>query len=278
MADDLTLSEHLLKLIAVKSEQKLENLLQLLWQTRKTGLSNSRKSSIHSLFNLPSLRDLDPILACLRSLIRNYVHKNLEGDEASKLLPADLPLELQSMLLVLLRKHRSRWKDELSLDSHASGWIRSSHQVNVGLSAPILPCSSSAVSGLLSSLQVDPAPHFNSPNIGGPTPIAERNVACFPHFTLQNDVGPTEIQGVLPRVKSMTWTVENKGAIPTNRVAIITLKLHDYTKSPLNEMEVKFQLTRDTLEAVLRSMAYISEQLSQFVRSSSKPLRKKQRQ
>lgn len=30
-------------------------------------------------------------------------------------------------------------------------------------------------------------------------------------------------------------------------------------------MEVKFQLTRDTLEAVLRSMAYISEQLSQFV-------------
>lgn len=30
-------------------------------------------------------------------------------------------------------------------------------------------------------------------------------------------------------------------------------------------MEVKFQLTRDTLEAVLRSIAYISEQLSQFV-------------
>lgn len=68
MADDLTLSEHLHKLIGVKSEQKLDNLLQLLWQTRKTGLSNSQKSSIHSLFNLPSLRDLDPVRYCSLSL------------------------------------------------------------------------------------------------------------------------------------------------------------------------------------------------------------------
>lgn len=77
---------------------------------------------------------------------------------------------------------------------HQSGWTRSSHQVNVGLSAPLLPCSSSAVSGSFLSLQVDPVPHFNSPNIGGPTPTAERNVACSRHFTLQNDVGLTETQ------------------------------------------------------------------------------------
>ncbi|KAL0404695.1 UNVERIFIED_CONTAM: protein FAR1-RELATED SEQUENCE 3 [Sesamum radiatum] len=76
----------------------------------------------------------------------------------------------------------------------------------------------------------------------------------------------------------MTWTVENKSATPANRVAIITLKLQDYTKCPTNEMEVKFQLTKDTLEAVLRSMAYINEQLSRFVGLSSGPLQKKQRQ
>ncbi|KAH6820845.1 FAR1-related sequence 3, partial [Perilla frutescens var. hirtella] len=265
MVDEIALSTHLHKLIGLKSEQNLENLLQLLWQTRNNGLSNSQKSSIHSLLNLPSARDLDPVLACLRSLIRNCVLKNLKGDDGLKLLPADLPLELQNMLLVLLQKHRSHWKEELFLEPHASGWTRSSLQDNVGVSAPLLPGSYSAVSGSLLSLQVDPVPHFNSPNIGGPIPVtAERNVACFPHSTLQNDVGPTEIQGVLPLVKSMTWTVENKGETPTNRVAIITLKLQDYTKSPLNEMEVKFQLTRDTLEAVLISMRYISEQLSQY--------------
>lgn len=39
-------------------------------------------------------------------------------------------------------------------------------------------------------------------------------------------------------------------------------QLQDYTKSPLGETEVKFQLTRDTLEAMLRSMTYINDQLS----------------
>jgi hypothetical protein len=43
------------------------------------------------------------------------------------------------------------------------------------------------------------------------------------------------------------------------------LQLQDYNKSPLGEMEVKFQLTRDTLEAMLKSMTYISEQLSSMV-------------
>ena len=43
------------------------------------------------------------------------------------------------------------------------------------------------------------------------------------------------------------------------------MQLQDYSKSPLGEMEVKFQLTRDTLEAMLRSMTYISEQLSSMV-------------
>lgn len=43
------------------------------------------------------------------------------------------------------------------------------------------------------------------------------------------------------------------------------LQLQDFSKSPLGEVEVKFQLTRDTLEAMLRSMTYINEQLSSMV-------------
>lgn len=44
-----------------------------------------------------------------------------------------------------------------------------------------------------------------------------------------------------------------------------SFQLQDYTNSPSGETEVKFQLTRDTLEAMLRSMTYISEQLSSLV-------------
>ncbi|KAG8372263.1 hypothetical protein BUALT_Bualt12G0048200 [Buddleja alternifolia] len=276
---DTTLSEHLHKLVGVKSEQELENLLKLLWQTRKIGLSAAQKASFQTLFSLPSPGDLDPVLASLRSLIRNCVHKNSEGNDILKLLPPDLPLELQTMLLVLLQKHRSEWKGELSQNQHVLGVTSFSHQLNASISVPLSSFSSSEVSRSFLSPHVDPVPQFSSHNFGGPTPItADRNVSCFPQLTLQNDFVPNEILGVLPRVKSMTWTVENKSAMPSNRVAIITLKLHDYTKSPSNEMEVKFQLTRDILEAVLRSMTYINQQLSRAVGSSSAPLQKKQRQ
>ncbi|KAL8489092.1 hypothetical protein ACS0TY_025120 [Phlomoides rotata] len=278
MVEDVALLEHLHKLVVVKSEQEIENLLQLLWLTRKTGLSSSQKSSIQSLLNLPSPGDLDPVLASIRALIRSCVHKDLEGDDALKLLPPGLPLELDSMLCALLQKHQSNWKEELSQEQHVTGQSQFSHQVNLDLSVPLLLSPSWAVSESLLPLQVDPIPHFNSQNLAGLTPItAERNAVGFPQSTLQNDVVPQEIPGVLPRVKSMTWTVENRSEMPNHRVAIITLKLQDYTKCPSNEMEVKFQLTRDTLEAVLRSMAYINKQLSQFVRSSSLPLQKKQR-
>lgn len=44
------------------------------------------------------------------------------------------------------------------------------------------------------------------------------------------------------------------------------MKLQDYKKSPSGEIEVKFQLSKDTLDAMLRSMAHMSEQLSNTVR------------
>ena len=40
------------------------------------------------------------------------------------------------------------------------------------------------------------------------------------------------------------------------------LQLQDYGKNPSGETEVQFRLTRVTLEPMLRSMAYISQQLS----------------
>ncbi|KAL7138196.1 hypothetical protein ABFS83_10G147900 [Erythranthe nasuta] len=277
MDGDTTLSEHLHTLIGVKSEQELENLLQLLWLTRQTGLSGPQRSSVQSILDLPSSGDLDPVLASLRLLIRNCVHKNVGGDDILKLFPLDLSLELQSTLLTLLQKHQSKWRGELNQEQVLE-WTRFSDQTNAVLSAPVLSLSSSEISGSILSVPVDPVPQFNGDNNGVPMSInAERNTVCFPQLNVQNNFVSPEILGVLPRVKSMTWAVENKSAVPANRVAIIALKLQDYTKSPSNETEVKFQLTKDTLEAVLRSMAYINEQLSQSVGSSSVPMQKKQK-
>ena len=45
-------------------------------------------------------------------------------------------------------------------------------------------------------------------------------------------------------------------------IPFILLQLHDYSKTPSAELEVKFQLSKVTLEPMLRSMAYISDQLS----------------
>ncbi|EYU42903.1 hypothetical protein ABFS82_14G176500 [Erythranthe guttata] len=65
---------------------------------------------------------------------------------------------------------------------------------------------------------------------------------------------------VLTCFKSMTWILENKN--PTSKVALINLKLQDYGRATSGETEVQFRLTRATLEPMLKSMAYISQQLS----------------
>ncbi|XP_038679498.1 protein FAR1-RELATED SEQUENCE 3-like [Tripterygium wilfordii] len=91
--------------------------------------------------------------------------------------------------------------------------------------------------------------------------VADLNVLRMAPVSLHRDDSPNESMGVFPYLKSMTWVMENKNSVPGNRVAVINLKLQDYSKTH-SEFEVKFQLSRPNLEPMLRSMAYISEQLS----------------
>ncbi|MBA0716094.1 hypothetical protein Golax_014960, partial [Gossypium laxum] len=111
MAED-TLYLQLHKLSSV--EQILDQILTTLWKTRRSGLRPPDKSRFQSLLSLPSLPDLDPVLACLRLLIRKSVHENFNGDELLKLFPPDLSLDLQSLLVLLLQKYQSQWKEELA--------------------------------------------------------------------------------------------------------------------------------------------------------------------
>ncbi|KAF5744958.1 hypothetical protein HS088_TW07G00539 [Tripterygium wilfordii] len=79
--------------------------------------------------------------------------------------------------------------------------------------------------------------------------------------SLHQEDGPNESMAVIPYLKSMTWVMENNNSVPGNRLAVINLKLQDYSKTH-SELEVKFRLSRPSLEPMLRSMTYISEQLS----------------
>ncbi|XP_058194445.1 protein FAR1-RELATED SEQUENCE 3-like [Rhododendron vialii] len=71
-----------------------------------------------------------------------------------------------------------------------------------------------------------------------------------------------------PRLKAMTWNMANQGIELTDPVAVINLKLQNDTQSNAGEMDVKFQLAKDTLETMLRSMSCIRDQLSDDVEAS----------
>ncbi|XWS71784.1 hypothetical protein CRYUN_Cryun03dG0168300 [Craigia yunnanensis] len=104
---------------------------------------------------------------------------------------------------------------------------------------------------------------FNLNDTGAPAQsVSDLNLPRMAPVSLHRDDSHPDNMPVLPCLKSMTWVMENKNSTPGNRVAVINLKLQDYSKNPSAEMEVKFQLSRVTLEPMLRSMAYISEQLS----------------
>ncbi|KAI9082200.1 hypothetical protein K1719_035623 [Acacia pycnantha] len=104
---------------------------------------------------------------------------------------------------------------------------------------------------------------FNLNDAGAPVQsVADLNLPRMAPVSLQRDDGPSDSMVVLPHLKSMTWVMENKNSTPGNKVAVINLKLQDYSRTPSAESEVKFQLSRVSLEPMLKSMAYISEQLS----------------
>lgn len=278
MGEHTLLFLQLRKLSAIKSEEDLEHILSTLWRTRKTGLNTAEKTHFQSLLNLPSLGDVDPVLACLRSLIRKCAHENVSGADLSQLFPPDLPLDLHSILIVMFQKFQTQWKEEISRDQYLLPRTNFSNPVHASLGPGFTSFSSPEITASLWPRQDDHVAHFNHNNIGASTPIiAETDVSILAPMLLQQEASASNNLGTLPRLKSMTWTLENWNKTPTNRV-IISLKLQDYTKSPLGEKDVKFQLTRDTLEAMLRSMSYINEQLSSSVASSLGALHKKQRQ
>ncbi|MED6122561.1 hypothetical protein PIB30_040865 [Stylosanthes scabra] len=242
MEDESTLNLELHKLSCVTSDETMDTILRSIWKTRKIGLRGADKSKLQSLLHLSSPSQLDPVLACLRSLIRKCAHQNFAGNELNQ----------------------EQWKEDIAREQDFSLRTSVSYQVrgSVPPSFTSLPSSEMQMSPSLWPHQDDSLAQLNHNDFGISAPLLPNvNLSGLP-ACFQCDTPPAENLVNLPCVKSMTWTMEDRGSSPAERVAIINLKLHDYSKSPLGEAEVKFQLTKDTLEAMLRSMTYISEQLN----------------
>ncbi|OIW16643.1 hypothetical protein TanjilG_00066 [Lupinus angustifolius] len=276
MEDD-TLQKQLNKLSCIKSEEVMDHMLCTLWKTRKTGLQPSDKSHFQSILHLSSLSELDPVLVCLRSLIRKCVYQNLTGDELLKLFPTDLPLDAQSILILSLQKNHPQWKKDASREQDFLPRTSVAYQIRTNVPPSFTLVPSSEISTPPWPRQDDSFARRNRNDFEISAPlVADVNLSGLP-ACFQPDTAPAENMENLPCLKSMAWTMENDGSSPADRLAIISLKLHDYSKSPSDETEVKFQLTRDTLEAMLKSMTYIREQLS-VVGIYSEPENKKQKQ
>ncbi|KAL5717601.1 hypothetical protein ACHQM5_010583 [Ranunculus cassubicifolius] len=182
---DHSLWGHLPLLVRSTSKESVEYILQTLWRTRKTGLDATDRDTLRGLLQLNNDTDLDPLLVCLRTLIRRCVNDNIRKDEIRKLFPQEVSPELQRLLTLLLQKFQTEWRDDVLKD-----------QVN------------------------------------------------------------------FPRLKAMTWNLANQEAEMAEPVAVINLKLQDDSQTQSGETEVKFQLDKDSLETMVRSMYSIRGQMS----------------
>ncbi|BAT06391.1 uncharacterized protein [Oryza sativa Japonica Group] len=108
--------KHLPLLARASSKESVEYILQALWRTRRTGLDAADRAVVRDMLHLASDADLDPLLVCLRVLIRRCVHGNIGKDEVAKLFPEEVSPELQRLLTLLLQKFQPEWQEDVAKD------------------------------------------------------------------------------------------------------------------------------------------------------------------
>ncbi|KAJ1396218.1 COMM domain [Sesbania bispinosa] len=109
---------HLPALVRANSKESIEYILQALWRTRKTGLHSTDRRIIQDMLQLENDSDLDPLLVCLRMLIRRCVYENTCKDDIPKLFPSEVLPELQKLLTLLLQKFQQEWQEDVLKDQN----------------------------------------------------------------------------------------------------------------------------------------------------------------
>ncbi|XP_060960355.1 uncharacterized protein LOC115721875 isoform X3 [Cannabis sativa] len=213
---------------------------------------NSLYQQLHKLSGVKSEEALDQLISALWQTRKTGLRGHHDKSHFKTLL--NLP-----SLSDLDPKYQSQWKQDVSKEQRLLPRTNVSYHDKLSTPQTFTPFQPSSNT---SARQNDPIAQLDQTGIGAAsTPIVPENMGSFPNL------------------KSMTWSMENCSSDQAKKVAIISLKLQDYLKSSSGEVEVKFQLTKDTLDAMLRSLTYINDQLSGMVGSSSEePIQKKQKQ
>ncbi|CAI9280522.1 unnamed protein product [Lactuca saligna] len=114
-------------LVRANSKESVEFILQTLWRTRKIGLDSTDRDVIRDMLQLQNDADLDPLLVCLRMLIRRCVYENNNKDEIQKLFPEEVLPEIQRLLTLLLQKFHKEWREDIAKDQ-----LQSNTELNSG--------------------------------------------------------------------------------------------------------------------------------------------------
>ncbi|XP_024317223.1 uncharacterized protein LOC100836660 [Brachypodium distachyon] len=112
---------HLPLLARARSKDSVEYVLQALWRTRRTGLDAADRAVVRDILQIPSDSELDPLLVCLRILIRRCVHDDVAKDDIPKLFPEEVLPELQRLLTLLLQKFQPEWRQDTAKDQPHCG-------------------------------------------------------------------------------------------------------------------------------------------------------------
>ncbi|TVU01558.1 hypothetical protein EJB05_52978, partial [Eragrostis curvula] len=107
---------HLPLLARARSKESVEYILQALWRTRRTGLDAADRAVARDILQLSDDADLDPLLVCLRILIRRCVNENVAKEDIPKLFPREVSPELQKLLTLLLQKFQPEWQEDAKKD------------------------------------------------------------------------------------------------------------------------------------------------------------------
>ncbi|KAG1363488.1 hypothetical protein COCNU_11G003150 [Cocos nucifera] len=290
---------HLPLLVRSSSKESVEYILQALWRTRKTGLDAADRAIIRDMLHLPSDSDLDPKVVkyhvendvdngiCLEHLLLLYSIFTFSESttSTSKSIPSTTTLDAGSIRagdinglgaavvalgdgelhgLALRKAPIALHLDQGLLNEEVLTTVIWHDKVEPQLSLlhyhAAVEAPDAAPSCVYENITKDEIQKLFPQEV---LPELQRLLTLLlQKFQREWREDVLKDQVSLPRLKAMTWNMANQNQDSTEHVAIINLKLQGDTQSLSGETEVKFQLAKDTLATMLKSMYFIRDQLS----------------